>query len=275
MIENRQQLLVTGSILHLSRWTETDGVRTYGAQRDVGTITVVNPNSAATSIQLFDARGGTRREIARRITEYSETYEFTASNMSLDNLAAIFGAQAVTSYTQSGTAVVDQAGYTAFPNSVIHLKDASGNYLYNIASIQAVKVGVTTLVAGTDYTVDPNWLKMGYFRINAPAGVVAAGTAITVSYTPTAITNELRVFNPHTAGVPNVEAWIYWTSDDYGTIMLRDHVDATLQPAALEFKDADFSSMRFTITIKSTPTVAGRPAGRFLQPVGGLAPTSY
>jgi hypothetical protein len=270
-LENGQQLITTGSVLHLARIDPTTGI--VGPARDVGTVQVLNPNVSSTSIRLFDSRGGKRVLIAERNTEFSETYEITCSNITPENLALLFGASSVSEYTQAATPLTG-IDHTVYPNSVVHLHDASGNYMYDIASIQQVKVGGTTLTAGTDYIVDANNLKMGFFKMNAPASVTAGGVMADIDFTPNAITGK-RTFNPQTAGVASCEAWVYWTADGYDTLYLRDHLTVNINPASPELRDADFSSIKFNLSVVSNSATPARPAGRFVMPKGGLPPFTF
>jgi hypothetical protein len=270
MVENGQQLLVSGSILHIARIDESVVPAVVGPPRDVGTIEVLNPALASTTIQLFDARGGRRSKIAERAIDIAETAEILCSNMSLENLVYTFGADAVQTYSQSATPLVGVNHYV-YPDSILHLHDNSGNYLYNIASIQSIG----TLVAGTDYLVTPEGLKMGFVKMLPAAAIAAGGATLAVSFTPTAVTSAARWFAPQTSVSAKVEAWIYWTADDYGTLQLRDHVKATITPANPDFKSTDFSQMRFTLAIVSDLTNTTRPAGRFVQPIGALPPRTF
>lgn len=276
MREDNQQLIVTGNILHVAR---IDAAGVVGPWRDVGTITVMNPAVAATSISLFDSRGGKRLRIASRVTEYAETYgDVSCSNMSIDNLAFTFGADAIIEYTQAATPLVDVV-HRAFPDSILPLTDNSGNFLYDVASVQTIStqaIPATPLVAGVHYDANPNFLRMGYVKMLPAAPLAAGGENVLVDFTPNAIAGR-RVFNPHTAGVAKVEARIFWTSDDYKTLQVRDHFQAEITPANPEFRDTDFSNMKFNIAVLSTQKVAGRPAGRFIMPVseGGLPNRTY
>jgi hypothetical protein len=265
MVENGQQLLVTGSVMHIARIDETTSPATVGAARDVGTITVVNPAVAADKIELFDSRGGRRAKISERTLAINETAEVLCSNMTLENLAFTFGGDAVQAYTQSSTPLTG-VNHNVFPDSILHLHDNSGNYLYNITAVASIG----TLVAGTDYTTTPELLKMGCVKI--AAGVTAGVMA--VAFTPGAITGQ-RYFNPQKAGSVKVELWLYWTADDWATLYLRDHVQATISPANPEFKDTDYSQMRFTLAIISNLANTSRPAGRFLNPIGTVPPKTF
>lgn len=277
MLDQNQQLIVTGNILHLARVDPITGL--VNAARDVGTVQVLNPNTGVQDINLFDSRGGTRNRIARRVTEFSETYEVTCSNMTPDNLAYVFGADAATTYTQSATPLTSIA-HTGWAESVVWLHDASGNYLYDIASVESVKVGATTLVAGTDYVADAVNLKMGFIRLKSPSGggalaaPGATGTAITISFTPNAVTGR-RVFNPQTAGVATVEGKIFWTSDGYQTLHIRDTFRANMSPSSPEFRDTDFSNLKFNLSIIGNNATPSQPAGRMVMPVGGLPTFSF
>lgn len=269
-VVNNQQLLVSGSVLMVAPIDKSVVPNTVGAWRDVGTIQVANPNPGATKIQLKDARGGRLLLVDERNIEYTEAYEITCSNMSLENLIYIFGANAVQTFSQSATQQSSVA-HTVFPDSYLRLHDASGNYFYNIASVQSIG----SLVLGTDFTTNANDLKMGRVKILPGAsGVSSSGTSLNVTFTPTAISGQ-RYFNPQTAGIAYVEIAIFWTSDDWTTIQLRDHVTATITPAQPEFKDSDYSSMKFNLSIVSDPTNAARPAGRVLQPIGAIPARTY
>lgn len=269
-LDNGQQLITTGSILHLARIDPVTGL--VGAARDVGTVTVLNPNVSSTSIRLFDSRGGKRVLIAERNTEFNETYEVTCSNITPENLAYLFGAQSVGAYTQAATALTGVT-HTMFPNSVLHLHDNSGNYMYDIASIQTVKAGATTLTLngglGPDVYYDANTLKMGYIKLGSNVALLAAGVSGTVDFTPNAISGN-RFFNPQTAGVAKAEAWIYWTADGYQTLYLRDKLTVNINPASPELRDADFSNIKFNLSVVSNTATPSSPAGRFLMPVGGV-----
>jgi hypothetical protein len=264
MIENNQQLLVTGSILHLARIDESVVPAVVGPARDVGTITVVNPGMASDAIELFDARGGRRSRISRRILNVNETAEVMCSNLSLDNLAFTFGADAVQTYTQSATPLTGVSHYV-YPDSKLHLHDNSGNYLYPITSVQSIG----TLVNGTDFVVTPEGLKMGYVTILPTSAVAAAGATLNVSFTPAAVSGA-RWFAPQKQPSAKCEAWIYWTSDDYQTVMLRDHVQVYVTPANAEFSETDYSKMRLNIAVISNLANTTRPAGRFVHPVGAI-----
>lgn len=265
MIENGQQLIVSGSVMHIARIDETVTPAVVGAARDVGTITVVNPAVASDTIELFDSRSGRRTKIAQKTLSINETAEVLCSNMSLDNLAYTFGGDAVQAYTQSATPLT-AIQHAVFPDSILHLHDNSGNYLYNITSVQSIGA----LVAGTDYIVTPELLKMGCVKI---AATVTAGN-MAVAFTPGAVTGA-RYFNPQKAGSAKVELWIYWPSDDWQTLYLRDHVQAILTPANPEFRDTDYSQMRFNLAIISNLANTSRPAGRFVHPLGAIAPKTF
>lgn len=264
MIENGQQLITTGSILHLAKIDESVVPSVVGPARDVGTITVVNPTMGSDAIELFDARGGRRARTSRRVLNVNESAEIMCANMSLDNLLYTFGSDVVQTYSQSATPLVNVQHY-AYPDSVLHLHDNSGNYLYNIASIQSIGA----LVNGTDYVVTPEGLKMGFVRMLPAASLAAGGANVNVSFTPTAITGA-RWFAPQKQPTAKCEAWIYWTSDDYATIQLRDHVQVFVSPANPEFSETDFSKMRFTINVISNLANTTRPAGRFVHPIGAI-----
>jgi hypothetical protein len=262
LLEGNQQLLVSGSILHVAKVDPATNIAQ--AARDIGTITVLNPNTSVQDISLFDSRGGTRTQISRRVTQFGEAYEVSFNNMTPENLAYIFGADSVTEYAQTATPITG-VSHLVFKDSILHLKDNSGNYIYNVASVQSIG----TLVANTDYIADPNLLKMGCVRITTAPVIAAAGAAMNVAFTPTAVSGR-RTFNPQTAGTALVEAWVYWTSDGYQTIQVRDHFRATITPAQPEYRDENYSAGRFTLQVINDNTTPSRPAGRWIMPVGSV-----
>lgn len=271
-IENGQDLITTGSIVHLARiLDETTTPRTMGPCRDLGTVNVINPDVGSDQIELFDSRSGLRVRTSQRVTQWNESYEVNCANMSLDNLAFIFGAQSVDTYSQAATPLTGIT-HTVFPDSILHLHDNSGNFFYNIASVQSIG----SLVAGTDFTTTPEGLKMGYVYIKpAASGVSASGTNLAVAFTPTAISAANRVFLPHKAGIAKCQAWVYWNAENYSDIRLRDTIDVNVTPAGAEFNDGDYSRIRLRLQVLSNPRNTTMPGGRYLKPVGSLASQSY
>jgi hypothetical protein len=263
-LENNQQLITSGSILWLARIDPITAL--VGLFRDVGTIQVANPNTQSNSISLFDSRGGTRIQVARRTTEFTESYEVTCANMTPENLAFTFGAKAVEDYSQAASPIT--ATHDIGPDAIIPLHDSSGNYYYDLGVVT-----IATWVLGTDYLYDATLAKLGCIKTLNTANTVVGTKSIT--FTPNALTTAKRVFNPHTAGVAKCEAKIFWTADGYDYILVRDSLQVEVTPAVPEFRDTDFSNMRFTLNVVSNNTNATRPAGRVVFARGGLPKFSF
>ena len=269
-VVNNQRLYQGGSILHLAKY---DASNVLGAWRDFGTITVVPPNVAPTTISAKDSRSGKLITIEQRVTEFVEQFTVQTLNLSLENQIYLFGADSVASFTQSGVAVTN-AEHTAYLDSIVPILNSSGESVYNIASIQAVTDvgGGTVYVADTDYEYDATTLKLGYIKI--PAGSsIPDGDPIEIDYTPTAIAASDRVMNPWTAGVMKVRAEVLWTQENYADVIARDMIDCNVAAAgAPNFSDTDYSNMSLQFTVLGDPTNSTRPAGRVIHPIGSVAP---
>jgi hypothetical protein len=272
MLEDNQNVIVTGSILHLAPITgnNSDGSPIIGAARDVGTIEVLNPTLNNTTVTLKDSRSGNKITVASRNVESSESYQITAANMSLENLKHVFGADSVQTYSQSSTALTNVV-HTLFPDSVLHLHDNSGNFLYDIASVQSVG----TFSAGVDFSTNTADLKLGFVKLLNTTNIASIGVTANVNFTPNAIAASYRLVYPQTNPSQRVLCWIYWPGDDADALLLRDHVEAEITPDTPQFNDSDFSKAKFTLTITANLSNLTRPAGRFLKPRGTLPPRTY
>lgn len=272
MLEGNQNLIVTGSILHIAAISgyNSDGTPIAGPARDIGTIEVLNPSLSNSTVTLKDSRSGNKVTLSTRNVESSESYQITAANMSLENLKHVFGADAVQSYAQSATPLTGVV-HTIHPDSLLHLHDNSGNFLYDVASVQSIG----TQTAGTDFTTNSAELKMGFVRMLNTANILSIGQTAAVSFTPNAISGSRLVY-PHTQGGGiKVLCWIYWPGDDADSLLLRDHVEAEITPDTPAFSDSDYSKAKFTLTIGANLANSTRPAGRLLKPRGTLPPRTY
>lgn len=262
---NNQRLFQGGSRLHLARYA-TDGV-TLGAWRELGDVDVIPPNFAPTTITHKTGRTGRLIIREQRVTEYAETFNVVTQNLSLENQLYLYGATSVGNYTQSSTPITDSTQTVAALDSIVPILNAQGEPVYNIASIQAVKVGATTKTEGTDWVATPDMLKLGYILI--PAGSTIVVGPILVSYTPVAIASAKRVMNPWTAGVIKARCQFFWMQEDMTDVLARDMVDCSIVAAgAPNLSTTDYSNMTLTFTVLGKPGSSSSPAGRLLHPIG-------
>lgn len=118
---------------------------------------------------IYESCSGTRSIVAHYVTQTDWAFSVDAMSFSKENLArAFYGtASAVTSGSVTAEAVT---GYAL--NQIIPLKNPG-------VSAVAVKKGVTTLTAGTDYTVDA---AKGTITLISSANVGVAPYNLTVDY---------------------------------------------------------------------------------------------
>lgn len=158
---------------------DANGVRT--GLRALGNCSKFSITTSPSTIKVKDYTTETASPYAEIVdaTELGigiEGFEYDENNTALATLGDI------ATLTQAGTAVVGEVLATAL---VTGLK---GKYFITAKrniTLVAVKQGATTFVLGTDYTIDD--AAMGIIRV-LPTGGITDGTALTIDYTPTAIT---------------------------------------------------------------------------------------
>lgn len=136
--------------------------------REIGNVTSLTVDISVDKLEHKESMSGARAIDLTIIKEKKATCKFTCESLSIDNLAlGLYG----TSTTTASTPIVDEphvwnSGIIAldFPN----------------ATALTVKVGVTTAVIVTDYTVD---LEFGTVRPVTGSTVITTGSTVLVSYT--------------------------------------------------------------------------------------------
>lgn len=207
--------------LYLARHS-TAGVR--GGYREIGNAKELRASPQIQSVDLANyltSDGGTyaSAEVSKAIT-----VSFTAFEIANRGNLALITSGTEGAYTQAATAVTGEA-----LSSALALGDVYFTAKRQIGTV-AVKQGMTTLVAGTDYEiVDAN---AGAIKI-LTTGAATEGSAVTVDYTPTAITGtNQRTVEMYAAGAVQCSL-IYLASNSYGGLWEMRYWKLVLQPGDL------------------------------------------
>jgi hypothetical protein len=264
-VTNNQMLFQGGAMMRLaeadSNWLQV------GGWRDIGSVNIIVPNNAPTKISARDSRNGRFATIEERVIEFVETFDFSTLNCSLENQAFLFGG-AVETYSQTAGTFTDRE-HKAWPDSIVPLLDANGDFMYDVATITGVLVGATSKTEGTDWIADEYMLKRGYIHI--PAGsTITANSTILVSGTTNVIASSKRLIRPHTSSVQRVLGQVLWTDGGNDLeILARDMFRATVSGTTPALSETDYSRINGTVKVIEDLT-STRPAGRFLHPIGAV-----
>ena len=257
------------------------------AFRSLGDVNVFSPTMDNTVIRRQSPVSGKLRTTDERVTATDEKYSLEDFDvLDLTVLMLLFGGEIV-NYSQSATPLVDvEMEHPAGPGTVIPLCDANGKHMMPITSVAAVKTGTTTLVLGTDYTADADDLKFGVIRILDDAPNIDPDSTVTVSFTPTAISNQKRLIYPQSLGIVNARAFFVWkqpgqdgsladvlarTGGDSGEGR-QPGVDVTIKSTGSNFLANDYSNIQIEMTVISDNAVPSQPAGRLIAPIGTTIP---
>lgn len=263
-IQGAQDIWVPGSRLYFQRDPIQVGSSAAVVQPilDIGRIGNAAPSISAQDQTLYDADGGIARPIAVVRTRVDETYDITASNLNMDNLALLFNALPPSSFTQAVTPIT--ATHDITPGRLVKLHDAAGVPVYGVTSVTSVG----TLVAGDDYEfVNP---ERGFVRIipESEGGSVASAGTMAITFVPRVITGpNRRLILPQTGGcVSTGTAMIFWGRCGNAQQSVRE-VRVAMAPTGGTFPDENYADMRLRLTVLSDPTKPV-PAGRLLYWLG-------
>lgn len=250
---------------------------------DLGVIQVASPTIETEKIELEDADGGVRRVVDEAITKMSETYDLVCNNFNLDNLAMLFMADknSPADFTQAITKIENVAHIAAVgPGKHVKIKDASGNWLYGIQSIDItliVSATTTTPVPATTTTtaipivenVDYEWVSKDRGIINIiDGGAIDDGDTMYIDITPKAITGRRLVY-PQTGAILKGHAMLVWGRGGNVEQTVRE-ADVTISTSAANFQVEDYSDFTLQAKVVSDVTETTAPAGKLLQFKGTL-----
>lgn len=114
---------------------------------DLGIIQPANPSLDVSKVELKDSDGGVRVLADSTVTDLTESYSITCSNMNLENWALLLLGASPTSFTQTATEKPAVSHYV-HPGRLLKLKDsdAAGTLLYGLGCIAGVYKGSTTAI---------------------------------------------------------------------------------------------------------------------------------
>lgn len=136
-----QDFWIAGSRIYFQR-DAIDGVEQPWL--DIGTIETVNPQVTPEEVKLVDPDGGIQTIVDQALTSVEETYDVTAKNLSLENLAMMFLADAPTAFTQ--TAEDKEVTHSILAGRLvkIHDSDTAKTLLYGLDAISGIFTGSVT-----------------------------------------------------------------------------------------------------------------------------------
>lgn len=241
---------------------------TNGALIDLGTVQSAAPTIEASKLELKDGDGGVRRTVDEVVTEINESYEVTCNNFNPTNLALAFMSNEPAEFTQAATPLTD-VSHTAVIGlgKYVKLKDASGNFLYNITSIVVKNSGGTvTYTEGKAY----DWISKdrGIIEI-LEAGDISDGDTILITITPAAISGK-RLIKPQTSGgaIKGTGLLIFGRNNNAQQTVREAAMSIT--PSNTNIQSEDFSDFAITAKVLGDITDTVTPAGRMLQFKGDL-----
>ena len=258
-----QDYWVTGARFYFVRDDDTNE-----ALIDLGTVQSATPSIETSKLELKDGDGGVRKTVDEVVTEINESYEITCNNFNPTNLALAFLADEPEAFTQTADAI-ENVAHTAVIGlgKFVKLKDASGNFLYNITSI-VVKdaTEVTTYVEDTDY----KWISKdrGIIEILA-AGSIDDGDVLHITITPVALSGN-RLIKPQTSGgaIKGTGVLIFGRNNNAEQTVRE--VLMSITPNTTNLQSEDFSDFVLTANVLGDITDTTTPAGRMLQFKGDL-----
>lgn len=267
--KNFQEFWRVGSRVMVQRDDDSNG-----ALVDLGVISgAVGPTVEPTTAQLYDGDGGFQQLVEEDVTRIDETWEITLHNFNPFNLALFFLANEPEAFTQPSGGDITDVRHTAVigPGKYVKLKDANGNWVYNVDTVQVYQAGSSTaLTDGTDYkfTNLSNGPERGFIEI-LEGGALSDGDPIDITMTMNSLTGKRLVY-PHTAqGAIDAHAVVWYSRDNHTYQTVRE-ADVSLSPTGSNLAIEEFSSMTLRAAVTSDITSTTQPAGRLLQAIGSV-----
>lgn len=243
---------------------------------NLGTIKSIAPQFESEEVELTDSRGGVRTTVFKAQSSFTEAYELVCANFNPANLALIFNSKEPASWSQSATQLVDVPHNVGALGGIIKLKDASGNRLYNLTSIDGVKLDNAgspgSAASAASWEVAD--LLAGTIRIKS-GGTITADSRIYITMTPVAVAAGLRLIEPQSAGgTISGKAIIELGRDGNVNTSFRE-CDVSLSVSSVtlteEGEGSEFTALLTVLKNNATTTFA---AGRLVQVKGSLPSAS-
>jgi hypothetical protein len=264
MSVNGHQLLMTAGCRVYFKRASAGG--TDYPLHDLGTITECSPTIETEKAEAYDTDGGVRTKLDETIIQIDETWAFTVQNLSPRLLAMALLGEDPEEWTRASTQVVDavQPAADIHAGYLHQIKDSSGDPVYDITSVDAVKLNDDT---GT--TEDTDWeavdLSRGLIRI-IDGGSITDSEQIKVTYTPVAKSG-LRTVKPQLGQKLEGQFEVWFSADNFGTEMVR-RFSGVLSPAGASFGVDEYNTLQFEAAVTSDITDVASPAGTLTHAVG-------
>ncbi len=157
-------------------------------ERYFGNTTEFNITIESENLDHFDSDHGIRVKDDSVVLEITRNGSLITDNISKENIALFFLGD-VSVVTQVATPVVGEVVTTTAVKGYYYQLGKTTNNPQGVRGVTAVvvKVGATTMVLNTDYTLDAT---MGRIHILETGSTIIAGDDIAVDYTPAANTRE-------------------------------------------------------------------------------------
>lgn len=173
---NSSNMYLGSGKIYGDRLSLVNGVYTKTGEFDLGNCTAFEITPKASVKEKYESMDPARSLYSRAIIQQSHSIKITGDEFSLFNLAnALMGSQAQISVT--GATVSGTPGETVCAGTT--LAGAWYSLQYRQVSALTLKLGATTLVAGTDYTLDA---ARGRIYI-IPGGAGVGAGPLTAGYT--------------------------------------------------------------------------------------------
>lgn len=234
----------------------------------IGSMQPTGPKPTVQKHPIKVPHMGTMRTVKEVQTELAMATQFRFENLNMKNLVVAYYGKSVDVFTQAA-APVTAVAHTAFPGAPVKIKLANGTPVFDVASIQAVREGVTPLVKGTDFDYNDDDLLYGMIRI-LEGGAIAAETAIEIDFTPKAITGKRQIEPLKRPCTIEGEGYLY-TLECGG-----DNAGVWIGRYSLTVNNAEWLLTETSRVEVTAETLWKRgqthPFGRFIQYKGGAIP---
>ncbi|MEM1208435.1 MAG: hypothetical protein AAGI54_04130 [Planctomycetota bacterium] len=261
--------LRAGSRLHVRRQAEGT---TFFPMIDFGHIDPIQPNFNPETLDRVDGWGGVGQVVDQEVTQMSANMEITCYSFNPEVFELAFAADPAATMNQAATQITDADHNNVLVGNLVKVVDASGNPIYNLASIDSITLDPggadTSLTLGTDYTVED--LVLGTFRLTPGAAAGAKGTEVNlhVTFTPNALSGG-RVISPMTKPLVDVDFWAYWAANDFSHYYVWEGC-GTLRTNTFNAAFTDWTQVQVTLQVLADLSQPNQPAGKLTKIFGDL-----
>lgn len=234
---------------------DANGNRT--GQQDVGNVTVLEVEDKVETKEKYESMDPASNLYARAVVRQTVSLKITGDEFTLDNIARVLNGT-VEQITEPGAAVVAE---TVTPSGGAVLGRYYDLAFRNVTAFTDLKQGATSLVEGTDFTID---LLNGRVYLLPTSATITAGSALTADYTYGGYT-----YNAVNVGkVSAVDAYVKFIGDPVKGHQFQHewwHVQFT-PTGSMGFIKDDFGEWQLEGMVLADPTNhPNEPLGRIIQ----------